>query len=161
MKVTEQHIQAILMNYLMNQRHHDCVIPNSTTFFSWEADVISITKARLVHEFEIKLNMADFKRDAQKEWKHSRIGSQKNSPAYFWYATFEFEINPPPKAGWILVKRNEKKYGWVFNIEVKKDAPRLNTWKPEPYKIADALRLVSFRLAHFYYRDFMNKVDGE
>jgi hypothetical protein len=51
-----------------------------------------VTKARLVHEFEIKCTVADFHRDFEdKDTKHKRLGRADNRlmslPNYFWFAT--------------------------------------------------------------------------
>jgi hypothetical protein len=160
-KVIEATIQAVLMQWAMNEKHHSCVLPNSNQFFSWECDLITITRAGLTHEFEIKLNRSDYNRDATK-LKHFRIGDKQRSPAYFWYVTYNFEIEPPEKAGWIFIWLDEEKSKW--HIEVKKDAPRLNNWKVNSKKQSQIARLLSYRITNYYVSDFMflrNNVDNE
>lgn len=48
---------------------HKLHCPNTTTVFPWEADLVSLTRAELAHEFEIKITRADFKADFKKD-KH-------------------------------------------------------------------------------------------
>jgi hypothetical protein len=149
MNVSEMTIQAILMRWAMNEKHHRLVIPNSTVFFFWEADLISIAQSGFVHEFEIKISRADYNKDAEKH-KHNFIGDPQRAPAYFWYATYGFEIDPPSKAGWILVsKYPDKKY---LTLEVKKNAPRLNKWKATDEKINALAHCLSWRLTNEYQR---------
>lgn len=153
--VTETTIQAILMEWALDEKHHQIVLPNPTQFFSWECDLISVTQASLVHEYEIKLNLADYKRDAAKR-KHFWIGESENAPAYFWYVTCQFDIDPPEKAGWIHVRYDEKTCRW--KIDIRKQAPRLNNWKISDRDRIDLARLLSYRLKNHYTRFlFMKK----
>jgi hypothetical protein len=150
MKVTEAHLQAVLMRWLMVKKHHVGIIPNSNQFFFWEADLISITASGLVHEFEIKLNIYDYKADAQKR-KHNWIGDASHTPAYFWYVTYDFEIEPPPKAGWILISR----LGDQWPLEVKVPAPRLNSWKIDEYRQRQMTRILSWHLCRSYVKLYL------
>ena len=152
-KVTEATIQAVLMRWLMNEKKHEYVIPNSNSFFSWEADLLSVTKAGLVHELEVKLNIYDYRADAKKH-KWNYFEQVTSSPAYFWYATYDFEITPPNNAGWILVTQ-QPKLGW--RVTVKKEAPRLNLWKVDTHRREAATRLLSWRLVHEYERMFLRE----
>ena len=152
--VCEGTIQAVLMRWLMNVKNHEYIIPNSNQFFSWEADLISVTKSDLVHEFEIKLNIYDYRADAKKS-KHARLGRDFASPAYFWYATYDFEITPPDNAGWILITKDNKN-GWV--VSVKKDAPMLNRWKIDQRRRDQITRLLSWRLANFYENQYLRNI---
>jgi len=147
--INETTIQAVLMQWIMNSKHHRLVLPNSTTLFFWEADVISVNNSNFVHEYEIKISRADYNKDAAKH-KHNFIGHPERSPAYFWYVTYGFEIDPPEKAGWILVSKYPDKNRLV--IEVKKNAPRLNKWKIPEYKILSLAHCLSWRLTGEYKR---------
>jgi|SRR3972149_2314134 len=147
MKISEHVIQSILMKWLMEEKHHEFVIPNSTSLFgTWESDLVSVTKSGLLHEFEIKISRSDFKKDADK-YKHHHIGKDSYSPAYFWYVTFGFEIEVPEKAGWIEIVSKRDKY----KILIRKEAPRLNTWKPN--KETQIARLLSWRLTNLYAKE--------
>lgn len=149
MNVTEQTMQAVVMRWVMNEKHHELVLPNSTAFFWWEADLLSVTKAGYSHEFEIKISRADYKRDGKKH-KHRFIGMEKNGPNYFWYVTYGFEIEPPERAGWILVSKYPDRNRLV--LEVKKEAPRLNNWKVPEKKLLDIARCLSWRMVGEYHR---------
>lgn len=147
MRVTEATIQAVLMHWAMEDKHHQFVIPNSRDLFHWECDLLSVTRSDFVHEYEIKLNRADYNRDSKKR-KHHWLGDSHRSPAYFWYATYQFEIEPPKNAGWLYVWYNEARS--IFEVDVKKNAPRISGWKiPEKTKV-DIARLLSYRIKNYY-----------
>lgn len=160
MKVTEGHIQAVLMRWLMNRKNHKYVIPNTVDFFGWEADLVSVTNSYLTHEYEVKLNVYDYRADAKKR-KHLFIGSDFKSPAYFWYVTFQFDIEPPENTGWILISRTDTKSGANdgWNLEVKKAAPRLNTWKPDQRRREQIARLLSWKVCGTYERLFLRNFE--
>ena len=151
-KITEAHIQAVLMRYVITELNHKFVVPNTVDFFGWEADLVSVTRSFLTHEFEVKLNLSDFKADAKKK-KHFYIPGEYKSPAYFWYVTYQFEINPPEKSGWILIK-NTVDNG--FDLVVKKKAPRLNTWKIDENKIKQIARLLSWKIYRVFEKTYLN-----
>lgn len=145
--VTERTMQAVLMRWIMGTQNHDIVIPNSTTVFYWEADLVSVTKSCFTHEYEIKLNMADYKRDAKKEDKHTYLQTNhRYTPNYFWYATWNFDIDPPSHAGWMKVVYTERAYRYY--VEVKKPAPRLHKNKLSDDKRFAIARLLSWRLTN-------------
>jgi hypothetical protein len=155
-KVCEGHIQAALANWAMNGHNHTFFINNSNTLFSWEADFLSVTAAGFVHEFEIKLSLSDYKRDALK-WKHQHIGSPTRSPAYFWYATHGFDIEPPSNAGWVSVYQDPKLLYW--HVEVKKEAPRLNTWKVDDHFKKHSMRIISFMVLNLMMKHYWRHED--
>lgn len=158
MIVTECTIQAILMQWCMSDKHHSLVVPNSTSIYSWESDLLSVTRCNFVHEYEIKLNMADYRRDALKESKHYYLKTERSKylPNYFWYATFEFDIEPPVYAGWLKVVYSAKHFRYY--IEIKKEAPRLHTFKLTNDKILAFGRLLAWRVTNEYSkRIFVNK----
>jgi len=161
-KVTEAHIQAVLMRWVMEVKHHDSFIPNSNQFFTWEADLLSVTSSGLIHEFEIKTSIQDYRRDAKKR-KHYKMDVSLYSPAYFWYVTFGFEIEPPENAGWIFIEYkksdNGKDDGW--NLNVKKEAPRRNEMKIDENKRRQLNRLLSWRLYHVYARQYLIERNAE
>lgn len=149
MSYTEIKMQAILMHYLMNVKHHQYVIPNSMTLFPWEADLASATRSGYAHEIEIKISRADFLRDAKdKPWKHDLLQfpaahQTRTKPAYFWYATPEgIEIEVPEYAGWLEVYK--RKYS--YDVRTRKEAPRLHKDKLSFENVATIARLLSYRL---------------
>lgn len=164
MKVTEATLQAILMHRAMEVIKHELVLPNTGahwgTFYAWEADLISVTKSGLIHEYEIKLTKSDYRADFGKENKHSTLADNRwtNKPNYFWYVTYELDIEPPDYAGWILVQDNEHRgngrwrsdtwngYEWA----VMREAPRLHSKRISDRQREAMGRLLSFRLKNAY-----------
>jgi hypothetical protein len=58
MKFTE----ALVQNQLVSKTfpNHDIKIPNISCLYGWECDLVSVTKAGIVHEFEIKTTRSDW-----------------------------------------------------------------------------------------------------
>jgi len=95
-------------------KSHELIVPNSKVC-GWEADIISITKAGRIHEFEIKISRADFRADAKKyrakwlvepEFKSFGVDMVHPRPNYFYYAVPKDLITPdevPEHAGLIYV----------------------------------------------------------
>lgn len=151
--LTERTMQGILMRWLLRDRNHEFVLPGSTDFFGWEADVVSVTKAGLAHEFEIKISAADYRRDFEKKIKHMELKDPllryRPHPAYFWYATTGFEIEPPEYAGWIEVTYDKKQYRYI--VSERKPAPRLHNVKVTDAQKIQIAHLLSFRLMTEYH----------
>lgn len=152
MSITETKMQAILMRHAMADCNHIYVLPNSTIIYPWESDLISVTKALFAHEYEIKISLADYKKDKEKKWKHYslRLGDSRNTPNYFWYATFEFDIEPPEHAGWLKIEYNAKQFRYF--VHMMKEAPRLHTKKLTDDQQFHIAKLLSWRLSNYYNR---------
>lgn len=155
-KVSEQLLQGALMHWAMTERRHPYVLPNSTVIYPWECDLLTVTNKLLVHEFEVKISMTDYKRDAEKVWKHDKLSRafsfpmlEPRVPNYFWYAT-TFDIEPPEYAGWVKVTYNER--GFYYEVKTQKEAPRLNAEKLSDKKLLDFTRLLSWRISNIYQR---------
>lgn len=126
-----------------------------------EVDLLTITKTRFAHEFEIKCSKADYNRELgnnhkyNKQTKHWRLQnpsqykSKKHIPNYFWFVTHGFEIDPPEYAGWIKVEEY-KHYPGEYTLYVAKNAPRIHSVKWKDADVAKIARLLSFRLLRFY-----------
>lgn len=158
MKVTEATLQAVIMNWAMEEKHHALILPNSNSLYSWEADLITVTQAGLAHEFEIKLNIADYRRDAKKR-KHFHLGEASYGPSYFWYVTHDFDIEPYDKAGWIKIHYDEK--ACRFRLNVIKNAPRLNAAKISDRDQLAIGRMLSFRLKNECVRQYVKALREE
>ena len=124
--MTETTIQKQLYDWCTNKRH-PVTIDNCGACTIGKADLLSVTKARLVHEFEIKCSVADFEREFEdKDTKHDRLDRADNRlmslPNYFWFATPP-DLLPldaiPDYAGLMLVTDE--------GCTVEKDAPRIHT----------------------------------
>lgn len=137
-------------------KNHPLTIPNcGAGCVMGEADLISVTKARYVHEVEIKRTREDFHRDfREKEEKHEaleqgyrRVKEWWSRPDetivyanYFWFAApvgVLEEDDIPEYAGFLEVRANarvvESRYidrqARPPSVRVRKKAPRLNTEK--------------------------------
>lgn len=156
--MNERQIQILLMQEYLN-RNHKAAIPNSNMLLLDEADLITVTRSGLVHEFEIKISVSDYNREFKnKARKHNRLSGKaltwgryytQRSPNYFWFVTHGFEIEPPHYAGWISVEKyshfsNSQRLVW------KKQAPRLHKDKWDDTQVANIARLLSFRLLKEY-----------
>ncbi len=147
--MNEKQIQTLLMREMVVRRQHKAAIPNSRELLWHEADLITVTKAGLVHEFEIKRTMADYRREFRtKQGKHQIIKSvaYNSCPNYFWFVTL-FDIDPPDYMGWIKLDPSDR-----YPINYKKEAPRLHGRKWGDEKVAKMARLLSFRLLSEYER---------
>jgi hypothetical protein len=67
------------------------VCPNvSWGMLRWEADVLAVSEAGIIHEVEIKTDKADLLRDADKQkWQYIHAGTPQNRIHRFWYAVPE------------------------------------------------------------------------
>lgn len=63
-KITEQKIQDALY-IILSQKNHRLIVPNCHPF-EWESDMVSVTRAGMVIEYEIKLTRSNFKQDFKK-----------------------------------------------------------------------------------------------
>lgn len=135
------------MSWAMNEKRHVLVLPNSTDFFRWEADLVTVTRAGLTHEYEIKCSPADYRRDALKTARHKSIKVGRGA-CYFWYVTHGFEIEPPEHAGWMTV---EAARGRLTVVE-RKPAPRFDGLRIVAKDYERVARLLSWRLTNYYRR---------
>ena len=160
--MNEKFIQTLLLRRVLNRSNHIAAVPNSTQLLYGEADLLSVTKAGLVHEFEIKCSRADYNRDFKtKPWKHQMLADPsiyigRRIANYYWFVTFGFEIEPPAYAGWMTVDPIPESYEWYHEegithwLSQKKNAPRLHKRKWDDAKIAKIARLLSYRLLKEY-----------
>lgn len=109
-------------------KRHEIIVPNSC-LFDWESDLVSVTRADYIHEYEIKVTRADFKADAKK--KRARIlvdaveriplwgGVERERvhrrPNYFWYVV---------PAGLITVEEVPE-YAGLMYVSRRVDSPLL------------------------------------
>lgn len=146
------------------------LLPNYTPLGWFECDLFAVTKAGLFHEFEIKLSIADFRRDAEKRscvayreitdpvlrtklklydgrLKYDRLAdADPIGPAQFWYVV-PVGLLPidsiPPFAGLIEVW-NRQDGSWVMT-KIAKQAPRLHRTKVSSTIEQHALRATYWR----------------
>lgn len=72
------------------------LVPNYTPADWYECDLFYVTAAGYMREYEIKITVADFRKDAAKgtshngRWKHHRLGlGDPQGPHQFWYVVPE------------------------------------------------------------------------
>ncbi len=146
MKISERVIQTVLIHRAMEEKHHDLAIPNTREIFTHEADLLSVTKAGLVHEYEIKIDWHDYLADFKKHKHHAMKNGYAYKANYFWYVTWGFAIEPPEYAGWIRIEKGDDK----LICRVEKDAPRLHDRKLSEKLKLQIGRALSYRLMHQY-----------
>jgi hypothetical protein len=104
-------------------RGQQLIVPN-VYLYNWEADLISVSKAGLVNEYEVKISVEDYERDQSKANKHYLLSNRVGDvPNYFWYVVPEGLIKPrvvPKYAGLIYVDTDG-------SAEVQRGAPRLHS----------------------------------
>lgn len=64
-----EHEAQNIIHYYANIKAHTGIAVN-IYLYAWESDIVSVTKAGYVYEYEIKLTKADFKKDFEKKEKH-------------------------------------------------------------------------------------------
>lgn len=87
--MTESEIQNVLYDFV-SSKNHRLIIDNCKALnVRGEADLISVTKSDLIHEFEIKRTISDFKKEFEsKKRKHKLLegsGKYDYSANYFWF----------------------------------------------------------------------------
>ena len=128
--MNESLIQNIVYRWA-NRKGHQSIIPNIYVY-SWESDMISITKAGYLHEYEIKITKSDFKADMKKQKKHQILekGLTANRPNYFWYVCPDCIIkyeDIPAYAGVIYIGEN------YIRWNKRRKAPLLHKEKVREY----------------------------
>lgn len=131
MKLNEMIIQGGL-TLMLQRRQHDFSVPNiSFSWLSWEADLISVTKAGYMHEYEIKCSKADFIADFKKR-KHRHFTGElaTKNPRYNYgrvpnYFTYVAPINAiplciPDYAGLIEVSESKWQAGVINFCDIRK-----------------------------------------
>lgn len=152
-KHTEKSIQMILYNYLDGRTTNILTIPNFYYDPRYESDILSITKAGYVNEFEIKTSLNDFKNEFRKkkrkhktlEWiitaYRNKMPKHWSIPNYFWFVAPEklIRLNLIPRhAGFIEVKKDK-------TIRIIKRAPIIHRNKIKEHWHLKIARGMMFR----------------
>lgn len=166
-KYTEKLVQRTLMS---ERYRRNFVIPNYTPSGWWECDVMELTKAGYMAEYEVKLTVSDFKQDAHKgpdhrkrHWakmrgedvdpqlmKHGCLNLRQCVPNRFFYVTSPglLTLDQIPEWAGLLEVRL---YRWGKRIrgveKVLKKAPRLHTQRVDP-KVEQHARSVCYYRMH-------------
>ena len=118
--------------------------------WSWESDIVVVSKSDLIAEYEIKVSISDYKRDFKKR-KHQflKYNSVHSGPSRFIYALpgslaeKASKIEIPDHAGLYLVHR--------YQIQVIKKPPLLHKQKITDHQVKKL-----FRSLHYKAWDSMN-----
>lgn len=145
--------KQITRQLILDRYSRNFVLPNYTPSGWFECDVFELTPGGFFREYEIKLTLADFKRDAAKakvnwnRWKdptaqdHKKHDFLKNcdgrGPSRFWYVCPPGVLTPeivPEWAGLMVAHPNGSQSRSRFNcwIEEAKPAPWLHRQKADP-----------------------------
>jgi hypothetical protein len=123
--MTEHDIQNHLYAWCTDKRH-PVTIDNCGACTIGKADLLSVTRARLVHEFEVKCTVADYQREFEtKDTKHKRLGRADNRlmslPNYFWFAVPEglLSVSELPEYAGLMTVTGD-------GCHVARDAPRIH-----------------------------------
>lgn len=144
-------------------RFSGAILPNAYIDWAaggWECDLLGVTRAGYVYEWEIKLDRTDFRREFEKKReKHAVLSGARYTtrltPKRFWFVCPAHVIECVPcYAGLIWVTRKIPR-GWVTPITKFTEvvvAPRLPSRKATPHEIALLLSKASSRLWAEIYR---------
>lgn len=126
MTYTEAELQHELFRWC--QKHQHQLITPNTYALNWESDLVSVTGAGYLHEYEIKISRGDYKRDAKKARTRllTRATAEGQSrPNYFWYVMPAELVAPeelPSYAGLIEIGSDRR-------ARIHRAAPRLHSSK--------------------------------
>ena len=115
-KMNEHKIQNALYSWLEDKRH-TLITPNVGLFGRYESDLVSVTAAGFVNEFEIKISRADYMAEfRRKKRKHAYLAAgnvfKRFTPNYYHFVFPEREFTgwknqeTPNYAGVILIGKN-------------------------------------------------------
>lgn len=161
--MNEKLIQKVLYNYLTVNKKGKWFVCN-TKSLGWEADFISISKNRMVYEYEIKISKADFNKDKDKKLKHKLILDKIYPVNYFNYVVPEGMVKPKdvhPLYGliYIIEKEYDERYystvrkgNKVYDVKIIKKPKKLNKDQISYELLVKALTTVM----NAFYKNFLN-----
>lgn len=134
-----------------------CCIPNFAPPDWWECDLMTVSKAGYISEFEIKLSKSDYRADFKKKniwgtskgalinkFKHDLLSSKDCIPKHYWFVVpIELEgLDFPDYAGVLIAKQLSDNS--VYIRQVKK-APKLSKKKASELTMKRILTSLSHR----------------
>lgn len=161
--IKSKDIQAFICKHWLINFHCDYVLSNFTGAGFEEMDVMTVTKAGLITEFEIKVSRSDFFNDFKsKPGKHAVLGKKDYEghlnflackiPNYFYFAVPAGLVNSnevPQYAGLIYFTKFQLRDNpgqEYVEYEIIKKAPKLHADKIEDKTIARIAKTLSQRL---------------
>lgn len=152
--LTEKQVTKLLIR---DRWQTHTVLANYTPGNWWECDLVMISNSGYWHEFEVKLTLADFRRDREKsreagpwasrvvENKHELMANSDRGPCCFWYVA-PLGVIPvvalPAWAGLIEIEQNGK---YLYERTTVK-APRRHGQKVAPEMKAHIYETCYWRL---------------
>lgn len=88
-KLTEKRVQKIIWDSLQKNSYM-VMVPNFYGAFGWESDLIGLTKAGYIHEFEIKRSQEDLNNDRLKYKKTIRLMAAHRASSGFFLVPRQF-----------------------------------------------------------------------
>lgn len=155
-KQTEGSIQLAIYCYRASISVAPIILPN-VFHFSWESDLLYVTDALYLHEFEVKLSRSDYYADKKKLYRHHSLKYQENCPKHFWYVCPDGIILPdslPEYAGLMYVSD-------AGFIKIIKEAPRLRSKKINQKQMMFLLRKGVYRYWGYQRRDILHQRQRE
>lgn len=141
-------VEALAYRMLVLFRHATAI--NNTTVYGWESDLLTVTRAGIVHEFEVKVDRSDllgelralgdaklrrsdsvFKRGRARTLRGLRPSMKR--PNHFWIATVPDVVATdelPDFVGHVVVNYHHPRF-----VDVLRSAPKLH-----PEKVSDDVR---------------------
>lgn len=138
--------KTIVSRLLSDRWGKSFCLPNYTPPKWWECDMFERTSAGYFREYEVKITVADFRRDGQKAtevYNNAQLSEKKQEkkfellaagdprgPSQFFYVTPEGLLDRetlPPWAGWIEIYSVEGSRGLHERVRVK--APQIHRIK--------------------------------
>ncbi len=116
----------MLYRHLRWDLNHSYITEN-IYLWNWESDMISVTDAGYLREYEIKLNLSDYRQDFKKRKHDIFKGGQTNKPSQFWFVIHGFKLgygDVPEYAGLMEMVKNKNSGRYYKNII--KPAPRIS-----------------------------------
>ncbi len=148
-KITEADVIRGTYNYLSGKKHK-VACPN-VYLFNWESDLISLSSVEMIYEFEVKLTVADFQKDFEKE-KHLHLsgtgttvvmdGTERhyldgNVPSKFYYVMPYEMVNPeevPEYAGILYYDYHDKSDKHIVDLHREAQELHRRPATPDQYK---------------------------
>lgn len=168
--VTEANVQRELFTWLRSAGH-DLIVPNTSMAFGWESDLVSVTSAGYLCDYEIKTSRADWLRELRaadstqvkerdrSKWRRHQIlcgehpkpcvdrRGDVHAPSRFWVVAPEGVVHNselPAYAGLILVRPHERVP--MLELEKARQAPMLHRNKASTRDVRTLARGLMLRL---------------
>ena len=175
-KLTQIEIQEQIHSFCC-QRSHWVMAPNIYVL-GWESDFISVTNSGYIYEYEIKLSVADYKKDFKKHvvdvdenWRGKRLNkhdclsgkierAEKPKRFYFVMPKDMVPVSEIPEyAGLIYAyKYKSTETYWCPNHEEIKVAPDISGYKPITQ---DQRMKIMTSLSHRFFRHYFKDIRKE